>query len=160
MTPQQIKALLPYLTADELTELDSIVASDIEARPFSPLPGPQLMAYNSKADVVGFGGAAGGGKSFLAAGKALTQFDKSMILRRNGTELTAIVDEVLNMAGSRDGYNGQDKILRLPTRQIEFGSTPKPPSLCLGSAGQPNPSGQRPEHRRLPPRQAPHVLGL
>ena len=124
MTPQQIKALLPYLTADELTELDNIVASDIEARPFSPLPGPQLMAYNSRADVVGFGGAAGGGKSFLAAGKALTQFDKSMILRRNGTELTAIVDEVLNMAGSRDGYNGQDKILRLPTRQVEFGSTP------------------------------------
>ena len=124
MTPAAIKELLPYLTDDERTELDEIIASDIEARPFSPLPGPQQMAFDSRADVVGFGGAAGGGKSFLAAGKALTQFDKSMILRRNGTELTAIVDEVLNMAGTRDGYNGQDKILRLPTRQIEFGSTP------------------------------------
>jgi len=73
VTPQQIKALLPYLTADELTELtelDSIIASDIKARPFSSLPGPQLMAYNSRADVVGFGSAAGGGKSFLAADKA------------------------------------------------------------------------------------------
>jgi len=82
------------------------------------------MAYNSIADVVGFGGAAGGGKSFLAVGKALTQFDKTLIMRRNGTELTAIVDEALNMVGSRDGYNGQERILRLPDRQIEFGSAP------------------------------------
>ena len=124
MTPKEIQELLPYLTPAELEEVNAIVLQDIEQRPFSPLPGPQTMAFDSLADVVGFGGAAGGGKSFLAAGKALTQFDKSMILRRNGTELTAIVDEVLNMAGSRDGYNGQDKILRLADRQIEFGSTP------------------------------------
>lgn len=124
MTPNDIKKLLPYLTEAEQAELNDLIVADIEERPFSALPGPQLMAYESKADVVGFGGAAGGGKSFLAAGKALTQFDKSMILRRNGTELTAIVDEVLNMAGTRDGYNGQDKIMRLADRQIEFGSTP------------------------------------
>lgn len=124
MTPNDIKKLMPYLSAAELAELDELIASDIAQKPFSPLPGPQLMAYESLADVVGFGGAAGGGKSFLAAGKAVTQFDKSMILRRNGTELTAIVDEVLAMAGTREGYNGQDKILRLPDRQIEFGSTP------------------------------------
>jgi hypothetical protein len=124
MTPNDIKKLLPYLTEAEQEELNQLILDDIGLRPFSALPGPQLMAYESKADVVGFGGAAGGGKSFLAAGKALTQFDKSMILRRNGTELTAIVDEVLNMAGTRDGYNGQDKIMRLPDRQIEFGSTP------------------------------------
>lgn len=124
MTPNDIKKLLPYLTETEQEELNQLILADIEERPFSALPGPQLMAYESKADVVGFGGAAGGGKSFLAAGKALTQFDKSMILRRNGTELTAIVDEVLNMAGTRDGYNGQDKIMRLSDRQIEFGSTP------------------------------------
>ena len=124
MTPSEASELLGYLTPEERAEVDALIAADIEARPFSPLPGPQKMAYDSQADVVGFGGAAGGGKSFLAAGKALTQFDKSMILRRNGTELTAIIDEVLNMAGTRDGYNGQDKILRLPDRQVEFGSTP------------------------------------
>jgi hypothetical protein len=124
VTPAEIQELQSYLTPEEQAELDALVAADIEDRPFSPLVGPQTMAYNSTADVVGFGGAAGGGKSFLAAGKALTQFDKSMILRRNGTELTAIIDEVLSMAGTRDGYNGQDKILRLDDRQIEFGSTP------------------------------------
>jgi len=124
MTPREAAELLRYLTPEEQAEVDEIINADIAARPFSPLPGPQRMAYESLADVVGFGGAAGGGKSFLAAGKALTQFDKSMILRRNGTELVAIIDEVLNMARTRDGYNGQDKIFRLPDRQIEFGSTP------------------------------------
>lgn len=124
MSPTELAELEAYMTPEERAELDALLAADVIDRPFSPLPGPQTLAYNSIADVVGFGGAAGGGKSFLAAGKALTQFDKSMILRRNGTELTAIIDEVLAMAGTRDGYNGQDKILRLEDRQIEFGSTP------------------------------------
>ena len=106
MNPSEIRDLLKYLTPEEQAEMDAILAADVAARPFSPLPGPQQMAYDSVADVVGFGGAAGGGKSFLAVGKALTQFDKTLIMRRNGTELTALVDEVLTMVGSREGWVG------------------------------------------------------
>jgi hypothetical protein len=76
--------------------------------------------------VIGYGGAAGGGKTDLACGKALTQHQKVLILRREATQLTGIVDRLTEIIGSRDGYNGQEKIWRLPTRklQIEFGSTP------------------------------------
>lgn len=116
-------ALLRYLTPAEQAELDRLLQDP--ARPFWPLPGPQLMAYHSPAEIIGYGGAAGGGKSFLAIGKALTQHRKAMILRREATQLTGIIDDLTTLLGSRDGYNGQDRIWRLPGgRQIEFGSVP------------------------------------
>jgi hypothetical protein len=39
-------------------------------------PGPQTMAYESKADIVGYGGAAGGGKTDLACGSIITRTRK------------------------------------------------------------------------------------
>jgi hypothetical protein len=65
----------------------------------------------------------------LACGKALTQHQKCMVLRRVGTELTGIIDRLTEIIGTKDGYNGQDKIWRT-TRfdgkplQIEFGALP------------------------------------
>lgn len=114
--------LLDFLTADERCALDGLLASD-EAL-WRPLPGPQLMAYVSDADVIGYGGAAGGGKTDLACGKALTQHQRVLILRREATQLTAIVDRLTELLGSRAGFNGQEKIWRLPRRQIELGSMP------------------------------------
>ncbi len=96
---------------------------------WSPLAGPQRLAYDSAADIIGFGGAAGGGKTDLACGKALTQHQKVMVLRRVGTELTGIIDRFTELIGNRDGYNGQDKIWRTARKdgvplQIEFGALP------------------------------------
>lgn len=91
---------------------------------WTPLKGPQTMAYNSQADIVGYGGAAGGGKTDLLVGKALTQHKKTMILRREATQLPAIIDRFTTILGGRDGYNGTDKIWRLDDKQIEFGSVP------------------------------------
>ncbi len=119
----EIAELLKYLSRDEVAELDRLI--DDPSRLFWPLPGPQTMAYESTATIIGYGGAAGGGKSFLAIGKALTRHRKVMILRREATQLTGIIDDMTTMLGSRNGYNGQDRIWRLPDgRQIEFGSVP------------------------------------
>ncbi len=87
---------------------------------------PQVMAYLSDATVVGYGGGAGGGKTDLMIGKALNQHEKSMIVRKEGTQMTSIVDRIGELLKSRDGYNGQSNIWRLPKRgqQIEFGSLP------------------------------------
>lgn len=82
------------------------------------------MAFESKADVIGYGGAAGGGKSDLACGKALRQHRNIMILRREATQLVGLIDRLTQLIGTREGYNGQEKIWRLPHRQIEFGSVP------------------------------------
>lgn len=92
-----------------------------------PQPGPQLEAYLSEADVLGYGGAAGGGKTDLAIGKALTQHRKTAIFRREGTELGGVYDRLVEVVGNAEGFNGRDKVWRFPSgRQIEFGSTPNP----------------------------------
>lgn len=115
-------ALLAYLTPEELADLDALIVSDPTI--WRPLPGPQSLAFHSTADIIGYGGAAGGGKTDLACGKALTQHQKVLVLRREATQLTGIIDRFTELIGGRDGYNGQERIWRLPGNQIEFGSTP------------------------------------
>ena len=63
----------------------------------------------------------------LACGKALTQHQVVQIFRREGTELTAIVDRMEQILGTRDGLGGKPPVWRTPTprcRLIEFGSVP------------------------------------
>ena len=130
MTPGEILALLPYLTPAERAEVDALLARDLKSTIWRPLAGPQQMAYESDATIIGYGGAAGGGKTDLACGKTLTQHQKAMILRRVGTELTGIIDRFEELLGSRDGYNGKDNIWRTHNRkdgrriQIELGAVP------------------------------------
>jgi hypothetical protein len=50
---------------------------------FTPLPGPQTRAAESEAFVTGYGGAAGGGKSYLEIGLAASHHQKSLIFRRH-----------------------------------------------------------------------------
>ena len=122
MLAREVEALLPYLTDEERRELGRCLAV---APLWMPLPGPQALAYTSQADVIGYGGAAGGGKTDLACGKALTQHKQIMILRREATQLTGIIDRLKALVGHSDGYNGAEKIWRMADgRQIEFGSVP------------------------------------
>jgi len=122
------------LTPAECVELDAIY-KDYEVKrkketkgvDWIPLPGPQLLATRSRADIIGFGGAAGGGKTDLGIGWALTEHHVSAIFRREGTELTAIEDRIRSILGNDDGYNSTKRIWRppnLPDKQIEFGSVP------------------------------------
>jgi hypothetical protein len=127
VTPDELRGLLPFLSADERKELDAILAADIASCIWRPLPGPQTMAYESLADVIGFGGAAGGGKTDLAVGKALSQHQVVQIMRREGTELNAIIDRMEQIVGTRDGLGGKPPVWRAPwgnCRLIEFGSAP------------------------------------
>lgn len=122
-------ALLAYLTDEERAELDSLLTSDKTI--WRPLPGPQTIAYESEADIIGYGGAAGGGKTDLACGKSLTQHRKIGIFRLNGTELTGVLDRITELLGGRNGYNGKDNIWRTRRAdgvqiQVEFGSFPNP----------------------------------
>ena len=122
-------ALLPFMTEEEKEFVGRVVQMNMGV--WDPLEGPQLMAYNSTASVIGYGGAAGGGKTDLMCGTALTKHQKSLIVRREGTQLTGIIDRLTELLNNnKAGYNGQEKIWRLkgdkqnPYRQIEFGSTP------------------------------------
>lgn len=124
-SPQEIRELLAYATPEERALIDQLLAADRTV--WRPLPGPQSLAYHSVADVVGYGGAAGGGKTDLAIGKALTKHKVTAMFRRVGTELTAIEDRLRAIIGNDKGYNGQKRIWRQPVegvQQIEFGSVP------------------------------------
>lgn len=117
------------LTAAERAQLDDLLTSDTTV--WRPLPGPQRAAYDSTATVVGYGGAAGGGKTDLAIGLALTRHQRVGLFRQNGTELTGIVDRVADLLRTRDGWNGQDRIWRTTRSdgvpvQLELGSFPAP----------------------------------
>lgn len=101
--------LLRALTPQERAEFDQLLLNDHKR--WRPLPGPQTMAQQSEADIVGFGGAAGGGKTDLVIGLALTEHRKAAIFRQNGTELVGINDRVAELfGGSRANYNGKDHI--------------------------------------------------
>lgn len=124
MTPQQARDLERYLTPAERDELAALVAEDLAARPWRPLPGPQTMAYESQADVIGFGGAAGGGKTDLAIGLALTQHHRAQVFRREGPQLKGIIDRLREIVdptlvtGNPPVYRDADD------RQIELNSMP------------------------------------
>jgi len=86
-----------------------------------PNPGPQTEAFVCKADELYYGGQAGGGKSDLTIGLGLTQHEKSLILRRFNDDAKVLAERTMAIVGSRDGYNGQAQILRLPSRLLEYG---------------------------------------
>lgn len=127
MNAAEIAELERYLTPKERAELQALIDADLAARPWVPLAGPQTLAYESEADVIGFGGAAGGGKTDLACGKALTQHQVVQIFRREGTELNAIIDRMAEIVGHREGLGGKPPVWREPggrARLIEFCSVP------------------------------------
>lgn len=105
-----------------LTEL----YSQLTGRPFhpiwNPLPGPQSSAYDSSADEIFFGGAAGGGKSELLIGLALTAHTRSLFLRRDSTQLDAAVQRIKEIVGNNGLWRnlGNGGVMRIGRRRIEM----------------------------------------
>jgi Terminase large subunit, T4likevirus-type, N-terminal len=93
---------------------------------WQPNPGPQREAYESGADIVLYGGAAGGGKTDLLVGLALTRHERSVIFRRNFVDLRGVEQRLIEMVGSREGYNATDMVLRRDRCIVEFGALEKP----------------------------------
>ena len=83
-----------------------------------PLPGPQSMACDTEADVTLYGGAAGGGKTYLAVILALTKHRRTLMVRKERQQLYAVEDEIEGIMGNRDGFNSQNGIWRLPNNEV------------------------------------------
>lgn len=75
-------------------------------RVFIPNPGPQTQALLSRADILLYGGSAGGGKSLLTIGCAATEHMRGLILRRQSTELDGLIADSREMLVGRGSFNG------------------------------------------------------
>lgn len=105
---QTLDAYLEKLTGLDDDKVDQLVEEAkalIGDRPWIPNPGPQTEAFYSDADLLLYGGQGGGGKTDLIAGLALTEHARSLILRPQYTDLGALVEQVVAVAGSRKGLN-------------------------------------------------------
>lgn len=114
------------LPADQRVQLDDFLRMADPAI-WVPQAGPQMEALESPADILFYGGSAGGGKTSLILGLALTQHEHSIVFRREAVQLVGIEEQMMRILGTRDGYNSQDGIWRLPGgRVLELGSVKEP----------------------------------
>lgn len=118
-----IIARVTAMTPEQRKKHEADVMAVTAGMKFIPSPGPQTDAYFSKADILLYGGEAGGGKSALAIGLALTQHKRSLIMRRQYTDLSGLTEEAIRLNGTRNGFNGSiPPTLRSGERLIEFGA--------------------------------------
>lgn len=123
------KPQLEQMMAEATTVAERNVAARKQKPVWLPLPGPQTMAYQSKADELFYGGAAGGGKTDLLLGIAATHHRQSIIFRRIFPSVRGIIERSREIFNSnqdshlKDSYNESLHIWRLASgRLIEFGS--------------------------------------
>lgn len=129
-TIDQLLEVYNSLSDVQKNEMDELLNTDKAANPWRPMlkrqnlyeDTPQQQAYISLADIVLYGGSAGGGKTALIAGLAMIAHKRTTIFRREINQLSPIIDEILGIHGSRKGYNSQKNILNLPGgRSVRFG---------------------------------------
>jgi len=122
--PATIERAVSLMTAEERAEFEALMAGDPSI--WRPQVGRQMEALDSDADVIGYGGAAGGGKSDLIAGLALTEHQRTLVLRREKTQTEGIIQRITEILSSTDGYNSQKSQWRYDGRLIEFGGLDNP----------------------------------
>jgi len=117
------------LSESEERELLNLLEAEQADRLWEPHPAnvPQQDAYALAliVDEMFYGGAAGGGKSDLAEGLAFTVFKRSLILRREASDLDGLIDRSREIAGMQGRFNASASTLtwrNLPGgRTIRFG---------------------------------------
>lgn len=129
LTVEAVEKLIAGISADKRAELIEKV-KPVLRRVWLPQPGKQTLAMQSEADELLYGGAAGGGKSDLIIGLALTQHERSLIFRRQSNDLDGLWDRLTAVAAPiEESNNTVKKQLRTKDgRLIEGGHLEKPGS--------------------------------
>lgn len=109
LTEEEAEALFTSLPPSELKAFDEELSEATKPWRFKPLPGPQTMAYHSKADVLLYGGQASGGKSYLLMGLASQEHTRSIIFRRESSQTDGLEEAGKAIIGDSANYNGTDK---------------------------------------------------
>ncbi len=89
-----------------------------------PNPGPQSAAFYCEADELFYGGEAGGGKTDLAVGLALENHQRSLILREFKDDARAMGERLVEIVGSRVGWNENIGRWRRGNKVVDFDGLP------------------------------------
>lgn len=120
--------LLPSSTPSEREEILRLLHR-YQLPLWQPQKGPQTAAFLSQADIIGYGGSAGGGKSDLLLGLAIREQQRTLILRREASQNSALIDRSRELLAGNGRFNGTPgrEVWRLSDgRQIEFGGVADP----------------------------------
>jgi hypothetical protein len=125
MNPDDLMRVVKALSDADRLDLDRLLTEGLPR--WMPQAGPQMAAFESPADILFYGGQAGGGKSDLLLGIALTAQEHSILFRRQTVQLVGLEERMTTILGTRDGYNSQNGLWRLPgNRVLEFASMKEP----------------------------------
>ena len=125
MTTAEAMAMFAAMPDSEKVQVDELLTAGQPV--WVPQDGPQYSAYHSKADILFYGGAAGGGKTDLLMGLAATTQEHSIIFRREAVQLIGIEERMTGIMGTRNGDNSTTGVWRLPKGKVpELGSVKEP----------------------------------
>lgn len=117
----RLDAALASLDDKATAELDALLADEL-SKPWLPTPGPQLEAFLSDADLLLYGGAAGGGKTDLLCGLALTEHKRSVIFRRQANDLDGFWERLMQVCPApAHKDSNKKKLTTADNRMIECG---------------------------------------
>ena len=124
------------------SQRDQVIQEAIEATKnmvWVPNPGPQTVAFNSLADELYYGGQAGGGKSDLGIGAALTSHEQSLILRRFSADADSLAERAIQ-ASSEHVPNGDPHRPTSQPRLLEPAGPQRREDPTLDRPQRPEPS--------------------
>jgi hypothetical protein len=116
---------------DEAREqLDKFIDSESAGHLWIPSPGPQLEAVQSEADTLLYGGAGGAGKSDLLLGLAFEHHQRTLLVRKHYTDLTALTDRAKEINDTEKGFKGSipPRLRTVNKKLIDFGGLAEPGS--------------------------------
>jgi len=99
ITPEQALKAFEAMTPEQQERLFRETDALAGKMPWVPNAGPQTQAYYSKADLLLYGGQAGGGKSELLLGLAMTAHRTSLLMRREYVALGGLLDRTQALLG-------------------------------------------------------------
>lgn len=115
------------MSDEQKEEMDRFIGERSDNRLWFPTVGAQLDAVNCEADIMLYGGSGGSGKTDLILGCAFEYHQRSLIIRKHYTDLTALTDRAKSINGTEKGYNGSipPRLKTVNGKLIDFGGLAK-----------------------------------
>ena len=124
---QDLMANYGVMSDAKKAEVDAFLSERSGSRLWFPTPGPQLDAVNCEADILLYGGSGGCGKTDLILGLATEYHQRTLIIRKHYTDLTALTDRAKAINTTEKGYKGSipPRLRTVNKRVIDFGGLAK-----------------------------------